>query len=217
MLTARVSAIPPLTFLSQSKASWCCNQCNFPNYSLGPFESLDTLTDTSSWQNSTQHSEGTFSDQSLSSSSIGSPQAFSSPKNEKTSKTPKHKPKYKPKRLIILNMNCRSVVDKKKLELKHLTDQTKPGIIAGTESWLNATHFNNEIFDTETYSIFRKDRKGRKGGGVFLAIKHCLNPVSQPDLYSESEIVWAKIDIPGLKSVLVGSFYKPTENDPDSI
>ena len=39
---------------------------------------------------------------------------------------------------------------------------------------------------------------------MFLAIKHCLNPVSQPDLDSESEIVWAKIDIPGLKSVLVG-------------
>ena len=52
---------------------------------------------------------------------------------------------------------------------------------------------------------------------MFLAIKLCLNPVSQPDLDSESEIIWAKIDIPGMKSVLVGSFYKPSENDPDSL
>ena len=199
--------------LSQSKVSWCCNQCNFPNYSQGLFESLDTLTDTSS--TFTYYSEATSSDQSIS-SSIGSPQASSSPKsvNPVPDKTPK--PKYCPKRLTILNMNCRSVVDKK-LELKHLTDQTKPDIIAGTESWLNETHYNNEIFDTETYSIFRKDRKNRKGGGVFLAIKHCLNPVSQPDIDSESEIIWAKIDLPGMKSTLVGSFYKPNENDPDSL
>ena len=83
--------------LSQSKASWCCNQCNFPNYSLGLFESLDTLTDISSWQNSTQHSEGTCSDQSLSSSSIGSPQANLSPKNGKNCQNPKAQTKIQPK------------------------------------------------------------------------------------------------------------------------
>ena len=52
---------------------------------------------------------------------------------------------------------------------------------------------------------------------MFLAINHCLNPVIQPDLDSDYEIIWAKVDIPGLKSVLVGSFYKPKENDPDSL
>ena len=205
--------------LSQSKASWCCNQCNFPNYSQGLFESLDTLTDTSSSHFSyTNNSVEDCADPSLASSSIGSPQAFSSPKstNPVPDNVPKHKPKYSPKRLTVLNMNCRSVVDKK-LELKYLTDQTKPDIIAGTESWLNPTHFNNEIFDTETYSIFRKDRTNKKGGGVFLAIKHCLNPIIQPDLDSDSEIIWAKIDVPGLKSVLVGSFYKPKENDLESL
>ena len=34
---------------------------------------------------------------------------------------------------------------------------------------------------------------------MFLAIKHYLNPVGQPELDSESEIIWAKIDLPGLK------------------
>ena len=92
-----------------------------------------------------------------------------------------------------------------------------PDIIVGTESWLNDTHSNNEVFNTESYSIFRKDRKNRKGGGVFLAIRHSLNPVSQPELDSDSEIVWAKIDIPGLKNVFVCSFYKPSENDSKSI
>ena len=52
---------------------------------------------------------------------------------------------------------------------------------------------------------------------MFLVIKHCLYPVIQPDLDSDSEIIWAKVDIPGLKSVLVGSFYKPKVNYPDSL
>ena len=58
-----------------------------------------------------------------------------------------------PKRLTVLNINCRSVIEKK-LELKFLTDQTRPDIIAGTESWLNDSHCSNEIFDTDYYSIF---------------------------------------------------------------
>ena len=41
--------------------------------------------------------------------------------------------------------------------------------------------------------------------------------MGQPDLDSESEIVWAKIDIPGLKDVYVCSFYKPIVNDLHSI
>ena len=43
---------------------------------------------------------------------------------------------------------------KKKMELRHLIGQTRPDIIGGIESWLNDIHFNNEIFDMDTYSIF---------------------------------------------------------------
>ena len=114
------------------------------------------------------------------------------------------KQKQIPKRLTIVNINCRSVVDKD-TELKYFTDQTKPDIIVGTESWLNDNHYNNEIFDTEQYSIFRKDRKEKRGGGVFLAIRHSLNPTCQPELDSSAEIIWAKVDIPGLKNVYICS------------
>ena len=205
--------------LSQSKAIWYCNQCNFPNYTHGLFESLDALSDTSVSMDTSSISHLSHNISSPRTSNLGSPQASSSPKapiNQPKPKPPKSKIKQAPKRLTVINVNCRSVVDKK-LELKHLSDQTRPDIIAGTESWLNDTHFNSEIFDTDTYSIFRKDRKNKKGGGVFLAIKHCLNPVGQPDLDSESEIIWAKIDIPGFRNVYVCSFYRPTKNNQNSI
>ena len=202
--------------LSQSKAVWYCNQCNFPNYTHGLFESLDTLSDTSAYADTNSISHLSHNISSPATSNLGSPQASSSPKAPIQPKPKPPKPKQPPKRLTIINVNCRSVVDKK-IELKHLSDQIRPDIIAGTESWLKDTHLNSEIFDTDTYSIFRKDRKNKKGGEVFLAIKHCLNPVGQPDLDSESEIVWAKIDIPGLKDVYVCSFYKPIVNDLHSI
>ena len=115
-----------------------------------------------------------------------------------------------------MNINCRSIVEKR-TELKYFTDQTKPDIIVGTESWLNDNHYNSEIFDTEQYSIFRKDRKGKRGGGVFLAIKHSLNPTSQPELDSSAEVIWAKVDIPCLKNVNICSYYKTKENDEDSL
>lgn len=41
--------------------------------------------------------------------------------------------------------------------------------------------------------------------------------MSQPHLDSDSEIIWAKIDIPGLKDVYVCSLYKPEENHQSSI
>ena len=41
--------------------------------------------------------------------------------------------------------------------------------------------------------------------------------MGQPDLDSESEIIWAKIDIPGFRNVYVCSFYRPPKNDQNSI
>ena len=115
-----------------------------------------------------------------------------------------------------MNINCRSIVEKR-TELKYFTNQTKPDIIVGTESWLNDNHYNSEIFDTEQYSIFRKDRKWKRGVGVFLAIKHSLNPTSQPELDSSAEVIWAKVDIPGLRNVYICSYYKPKENDEEGL
>ena len=124
-----------IDILSQSKAIWYCNQCNFPNYPHGLFESLDTLSDTSVPVDTSSISHLSHNISSSRTSNLGSPQASSSPKapiNQPKPKPPKSQMKQAPKRLTIINVNCRSVVDKK-LELKHLSDQTRPDIIAGTE------------------------------------------------------------------------------------
>ena len=70
-------------------------------------------------------------------------------------------------------LNARSIINKKN-ELNIMVDDIKPHIIGITESWAN-----NDITDAELglegYVMFRKDRNGRRGGGV---------------LYWNGQLVW---------------------------
>ena len=54
-----------------------------------------------------------------------------------------------------------------------MVDDIKPRIIGITESWAN-----NDITDAELglegYVMFRKDRMGRRGGGVLLYIEETI-------------------------------------------
>ena len=53
----------------------------------------------------------------------------------------------------------------KKTELNIMVDDIKPHIIGITESWANNDITNAEL-GLEGYVMFRKDRIGRRGGGV---------------------------------------------------
>ena len=70
---------------------------------------------------------------------------------------------------VCLNARSRSIINKKS-ELNIMVDDIKPHIIGITESWAN-----NDITDAELglegYVMFRKDRIGKRGGGVLLYIK----------------------------------------------
>ena len=73
------------------------------------------------------------------------------------------------------------------------------------------------------YKIYRRDREDTpsqktEGGGVFVAVRNCAHLVStrQEELETDSEIVWVKIDVRGVKSILVCGFYKPSADDRDS-
>ena len=63
-----------------------------------------------------------------------------------------------------IKCNARSIINKKS-ELNSMVDDIKPHIIGITQSWAN-----NDITDAELgmagYVMFRKDRSGRRGGGV---------------------------------------------------
>ena len=80
-------------------------------------------------------------------------------------------------------LNARSIINKKN-ELDIMVDEIKPHIIGITESWAN-----NDITDAELglegYVMFRKDRMGKRGGGVLLYIKETI-PAYEVQLHEDA-------------------------------
>ena len=66
-------------------------------------------------------------------------------------------------------LNARSIVNKKN-ELNIMVKDIDPHIIGITESWANIDITDAELGLTG-YVMFRKDRIGRRGGGVILYVK----------------------------------------------
>ena len=92
-------------------------------------------------------------------------------------------------------------------ELNIMEDDIKPHIIGITESWAN-----NDITDAELglegYAMFRKDRMGRRGGGVLLYIKNTI-PAYEVQLQEEAdcnEAIWGKL-VTGHTPVTIGLVY----------
>lgn len=108
--------------------------------------------------------------------------------------------------LVCILVNCRSLKNKT-AEFNSLIEISKPHIVIGTESWLDGTINDGEMFPSY-YSVYRKDRNSR-GGGVFILVHDSI--VSQPMHFeTEScEAVWCKVLLKNGVSVAVGSFYRP--------
>ena len=69
-------------------------------------------------------------------------------------------------------LNARSIVNKKN-ELNMMVEDIDPHIIGITESWANIDITDAELGLTG-YVMFRKDRIGRRGGGVILYVKESI-------------------------------------------
>ena len=69
-------------------------------------------------------------------------------------------------------LNARSIVNKKN-ELNMMAENIDPHIIGITKSWSNKDIADVEL-ELTGYIMFRRDRIGRRGGGLFYiqAIQH---------------------------------------------
>ena len=196
--------------LHDSMISWHCLICDNPNYSTCPYD-LHSLSVTSNPFETLNHLSGIDENNLKSPTNIFKPSHQSTPKQKKKvtskSKTP----------LRVLNINFQSIKRKQHL-VKNIIESTKPDIIIGTETWLDPGIKNNEVF-SEGFRIFRRDRKGQQGGGVLIAIKDHFISDEVEDLSPDDkcEMIWAKIEIVGCKSLYVSSFYNPKTSDEQSL
>ena len=104
-------------------------------------------------------------------------------------------------------LNARSILNKK-TELNIMVDDIKPHIIGITESWANDDITDAEL-ELEGYVMFRKDRIGRRGGGVLLYIKETI-PAYELQLQEEAdcnEAIWCNL-VTGHTTVTIGVVYR---------
>ena len=104
-------------------------------------------------------------------------------------------------------LNARSIINKK-TELNIMVDDIKPHIIGITESWANNDITNAEL-GLEGYVMFRKDRIGRRGGGVLLYIKDTI-PAYEVQLQEEADCndaIWCNL-VTGHTTVIIGVAYR---------
>ena len=108
-------------------------------------------------------------------------------------------------KFTILNLNFQSIKNKK-AETLNIIDSYNPDIIIGTETWLNDSVHNSEIFPPN-YNIYRRDR--RDGfGGVLVEVKADI--VSDHlDVEINTESVNTSIALEKGKQLIVGALYRP--------
>jgi exonuclease III len=92
-------------------------------------------------------------------------------------------------------------------ELELYIVEEKPDLICITESWTNETIGDAEI-NFSGYTLFRKDRKNRVGGGVLLYVRNIIKAVHRTDLENEAcEMLWCELH-DGKERTLIGVFYR---------
>ena len=118
---------------------------------------------------------------------------------------PAYKQKSQASKLSLLIVNCCSITNKK-LKLETLISLHNIDILIGTESHLDDSILNSEIFPPG-FSVYRNDRN-RHGGGVLILVKNTIAS-SQLHLDSSPELVWIRVHTGNNKDIIIASFYCP--------
>ncbi|KAM7293865.1 hypothetical protein ISCGN_023446 [Ixodes scapularis] len=104
--------------------------------------------------------------------------------------------------------NCRSIRNKVVDLQAHVSSLPPGSVVLLTETWLDVGVADSELFDTNAYTVFRKDRCGR-GGGVLLAFPASARVFRRTDLeHHDLEALFVELCLPH-STVLVGCVYCP--------
>ena len=173
---------------------WVCLTCSLPPFCDSIFlQNLNVVSDSNSFNTFLTNETGTSID-------IHNDVYDESPENLFATIFDK-------KGLHFIHLNVRSLLSKMS-EFRLLFSEKKISIIALTETWLNDSINDEEIY-IDGYSIIRKDRD-TYGGGVCLYIKNEIAYSVREDLIeTDTESVWIHVLLPKTKPIIVGVLYRP--------
>ena len=166
--------------LKLSDESWCCKQCLDEAVPFHDVSSSDSV-----FNNSANSIFNTTSDH------------ISTCKSEKQANS-----------ITIIHSNCRSLLPKID-HLRLLISSHSPNVVAITETWLDSTISNSELF-IPGYQLVRRDRD-LHGGGVGLYIRDNLS-FSLLFSHPSAELLVVELNLRH-SSMLCGVFYLPPSSD----
>ena len=140
-------------------------------------------------------------------------------RNQKKGKGDKIKSKASQvKNLNVFYVNSRSIMNKIDA-VRGIACTEDLDIIGITETWLDTKdkHFLPEV-EIDGYTLFHKDREGRKGGGVALYVRNTLHSYINNRIKTDrnTESMWIDIHIGRNKKIVVGIIYRPPNLDEEA-
>ncbi|KAK4823963.1 hypothetical protein QYF61_008349 [Mycteria americana] len=116
--------------------------------------------------------------------------------------------------LKCLYTNARSMGNKQE-ELEAIVHQENYDMVAITETWWDDSHNWSAAMDG--YKLFRRNRRGRRGGGVALYVRECLDSLELDDGDDRVECLWVRIRGKANKAdIVVGVCYRPPNQDEET-
>ena len=113
--------------------------------------------------------------------------------------------------------NVRSLKNKLSVLRSEAPLLRKFDVVSLTETWLNPDVATSELeLGLAGYTVFRRDRCGRIGGGVAVAVKTELMPRRRDDLEADCECLVVQIGVLRARNCLVATMYRPPD-DPASL
>jgi exonuclease III len=114
--------------------------------------------------------------------------------------------------LKVMYFNAQSIINKRN-EFEVLVDEYKPDIIGISETWANDQILEAEL-RLDGYYIFRRDRVGKRGGGVLLYVANSIKSKERKidETADFKEYINCEIEISGNKFKLVLCYRPPNSN-----
>jgi exonuclease III len=122
----------------------------------------------------------------------------------------------KQKGLKYIHLNARSMLPKKE-EIHWIINELNVDACCVSETWLDDTVFDADIA-LSGYTLVRKDRQCKKGGGVLIYIKQNLIFKERNEIITDDslEMIWLEVKTKdGTPNMLISCIYRPPNSPPE--
>ena len=118
--------------------------------------------------------------------------------------------------ITLCHLNAQSLVNKIDEVRAALLDAKRPTVLGMSETWLNDTISDGEV-SISSFSIYRKDRKGRRGGGILVYVHNSCRCRRRNDLEKDDvEAIWLEVHLRP-HTILLCNVYRPPSSNSSTL